>query len=113
MRGKTLYDFVVEQLDDMKARDIRVIDVKGRSSVADCMVVCSGDSSRHVNAIAQNLVTQIKKQNLTYLGVEGQKIAEWVLIDLGEVIVHVMQDESRDFYQLEKLWEPVRVGVDA
>ncbi len=112
MRSKILCDFIVEQLENMKARDIRMINVTGRSSVADYMIICSGNSNRHVNSIAQNLVMETKQEGITYLGVEGLKTGEWVLIDLGEAVVHIMQDEPRDFYQLEKLWEPVQVEAN-
>ncbi|GAA0857564.1 ribosome silencing factor [Aliiglaciecola litoralis] len=96
--------FVVEKVEELKARDIVDIDVTGKSSVTDCMLVCTGNSKRHVVSIAQNVALESKKAGHAALSVEGQADGEWVLVDLGDIVVHVMQDEIRDFYQLEKLW---------
>ncbi len=96
--------FAIDKIEDMKARDIVVIDVTGRSSITDTLVICSGNSKRHVMSIADNVVSESKQAGMPPLSVEGKDSGEWVLVDLGEVIVHVMQDETRDFYQLEKLW---------
>ena len=108
-----MYDFIVEELENMKARDIQVINVKGRSNVTDCMIVCSGNSNRHVSAIAENLMLELKQNGLDCLGKEGMKTGEWVLLDLGDAVIHVMQDEARDFYQLEKLWQPIKAEASA
>ncbi|WP_026960691.1 MULTISPECIES: ribosome silencing factor [Aliagarivorans] len=108
MQNSTLIDFVVDKIEDMKGRDIIRLDVSELSSVTDTMVICSGNSKRHVKSIADNLREQAKHEELEVLGVEGDDEAQWVLVDLGDVVVHVMQDDARDFYQLEKLWsEPV------
>ncbi|MBO1255407.1 ribosome silencing factor [Alteromonas sp. 5E99-2] len=96
--------FAIDKIEDMKARDVVVIDVTGRSSITDTLVICSGNSKRHVMSIADNVVSESKQAGMPPLSVEGKDSGEWVLVDLGEVIVHVMQDETRDFYQLEKLW---------
>lgn len=104
MDSKALIQFVVDKIEDMKARDIHVIDVTGKSSVTDTLVVCSGNSKRHVTSIAENLITEAKQANMPPLAVEGQDIGEWVLVDMGDVVLHVMQDSIRDYYQLEKLW---------
>ncbi len=104
MQGTQLHDFVIDKLEDMKARDIKVIDVRGKSTVADFMVVCSGTSRTHVKSIAYNLAHEAKKAGNAPLGIEGADSSEWVLVDLIEIVVHVMQEETRDFYQLEKLW---------
>lgn len=96
--------FVIDKMEDLKARDIVDIDVSGKSSVTDTMLVCSGNSKRHVSSIAQNVVYEMKQAGYAPLSVEGQDTGEWVLVDLGDIVVHVMQDEARDFYQLEKLW---------
>jgi ribosome-associated protein len=96
--------FVIEKMEDLKARDIIDIDVSGKSSVTDNMIICSGNSKRHVVSIAQNVVLETKKTGHTALSVEGKEDGEWVLVDLGDIVVHVMQDETREFYQLEKLW---------
>ncbi len=89
----------------MKARDIIVIDVSGKSSVTDTLVICSGNSKRHVSSIADNLIVECKHTEHSPLSVEGKDTGEWVLVDLGNVVAHIMQDETRDFYQLEKLWQ--------
>jgi ribosome-associated protein len=105
MQGSELKDFIIQQLEDIKAKDITVLDITGKSSLADFMIICSGTSSRHVKSIAAILVKELKENNLQPLGVEGDDVAEWVLVDSGDVIVHVMQPTIRDYYQLEKLWE--------
>lgn len=104
MDNKEFKQFVIEKMEDLKARDIVDLDVSGKSTVTDTMLVCSGNSKRHVSSIAHNVVTQSKQIGHNPLSVEGQDTGEWVLVDLGDIIVHVMQDEARDFYQLEKLW---------
>jgi ribosome-associated protein len=113
LQGQELHAFIVDKLDDLKARDIQVLDVSGKSSITDCMIVCSGNSSRHVNSIAEHLATEARHAGLNLLSVEGKDAGEWVLVDLGDVIVHVMQEETRDFYQLEKLWGGNSVGAVA
>jgi ribosome-associated protein len=100
-----LIDFVVDKLDDMKARDIIKINVEDKSTITDLLIVCSGNSKRHVSSIAENLVVEMKAAELPPMSVEGKESGEWVLVDLGDIVVHVMQDETRDFYQLEKLWQ--------
>lgn len=99
-----LKQVVINSLEDMKAKDITVLDVKPLTSVADLMVVASGTSNRHVKAIAENVREQVKKNNIQALGIEGQEAAEWVLVDLGDIIVHIMLPDTRRFYDLEKLW---------
>jgi ribosome-associated protein len=96
--------FVIDKIEDLKGRDIIDLDVAEKSSVTETMLVCSGNSKRHVVSIAENIIVQAKQAGLNPLGVEGKELGDWVLVDLGDVIVHVMQDEARDFYQLEKLW---------
>lgn len=95
---------VLAALDDLKARDVREIDVREKSSVTDLMVVASGTSSRHVKSIADEVVRKAKKAGLPPIGVEGQREAEWVLVDLGDIVVHVMLPRTREFYGLERLW---------
>lgn len=104
MHSEQLIELVQEQLENIKARDIVVINVSARASFTDYMVICSGNSSRHVRSIADNINTEMKQQNIEPLGIEGNDVGEWALIDLGDVIVHVMTDDVRDLYQLEKLW---------
>lgn len=97
-------------LADMKAVDVRVIDVRGANDVADFMVVASGTSDRHLRAIADRVVQMCKASGQRPLGVEGEGQGEWVLVDLPDVMVHVMLPRTREFYQLEQLWEPTRAA---
>lgn len=91
-------------LEEMKAKDSIEIDVRGKTSIADYLVVVSGTSTRHVKSIADEVVQFAKKCGVMPLGVEGEREAEWVLVDLGDVIVHVMLPRVREFYALERLW---------
>lgn len=104
MQGSSLIEFVIDKLDDMKGRDIITLDVKGRSTITDTLVICSGNSKRHTQSIAEHLATEAKHAGFAPIGVEGETDGEWVLVDLGEVIVHIMQESAREFYDLEKLW---------
>ena len=104
MQAEQLKQLAVEKLEDLKARDLVVLDVSDRSSVTQYMLICSGNSKQHVRSIAEHVALEMKKIKMQPLGVEGQSAGEWVLVDLGDVVVHVMQDDTRDFYQLEKLW---------
>ncbi len=99
-----LRDFAFDKIDDMKAKDITTLDVRDKSSITDFMLVCTGTSKRHVQSIAENVNKEAKAAGIEPLGIEGGDTGEWVLVDLGDVVVHVMQGETRDFYQLEKLW---------
>ena len=92
-------------LEDLKAEDIVELDVKGKTSVADVIFVASGNSGRHVKSIANNVVMEAKHAGNQPLGVEGETDADWVLVDLGDVVVHVMQAQARKFYDLEGLWK--------
>ncbi|PKI00007.1 ribosome silencing factor [Glaciecola sp. 33A] len=105
MNQSEFVQFVIDKLEDMKARDIVQINVEGKSTVTDTLIVCSGNSKKHVSSIAENLVVEMKSADIPPLSVEGKQTGEWVLVDLGNIVVHVMRDESRDFYQLEKLWQ--------
>ena len=95
----------VGALEDMKAQQLRVIDVRGRMDVADTLIIASGTSDRHVKSLAANVVIAAKKAGHPPYGVEGERTGEWVLVDLHEVIVHVMLPAVREFYAIEKLWE--------
>ena len=100
-----LTDLVTTSLEDLKAIDIQVIDVSGQTPLTDCFVIASGRSSRHVKSMADNLVVKAKEAGCPPLGVEGERQAEWVLVDLNDVIVHLKLPQTRAFYNLEKLWE--------
>jgi ribosome-associated protein len=100
-----LQQLVVSSLDDFKATDITVIDVSGKSPLTERLVVASGNSTRHVKSMADNLVVKAKAAGNTPLGIEGAREGEWVLVDLNDVIVHLMLPQTRAFYNLEKLWE--------
>ena len=102
-----LLNIVVDAIDDMKGVDVMVIDVREMTSITDRMVIASGTSSRHVKSIADNVALEAKRKGFQALGVEGAQAAEWVLIDLGDVVVHVMTPAIREFYALEKLWAVV------
>lgn len=95
---------VLAALEELKARDIRVIDVRGKTSIADILIIASGTSTRHVKSLADEVVKFVKKAGMMPLGVEGEREAEWVLVDLGDIIVHVMLPRIREFYGLERLW---------
>jgi ribosome-associated protein len=101
---ETLRKQVIAALDGLKAKDIREIDVRGRTSIADMLIIASGTSTRHVKSLADEVVKFVKKAGMMPLGVEGQREAEWVLVDLGDIIVHVMLPRIREFYGLERLW---------
>lgn len=92
-------------LEDLKAEDIVELDVKGKTSVADVIFVASGNSGRHVKSIANNVVMESKHAGNQPLGIEGETDADWVLVDLGDVVIHVMQVQAREFYDLEGLWK--------
>ena len=104
MQADEVRDAVVAELEDAKALDIKVMDVTGLTDITDYMVLATGTSSRHVKSVADKLVEGMKKRGRRPLGIEGTEDAEWVLIDVGDAIVHVMQAEAREFYDLEKLW---------
>lgn len=104
MQAKELQQHIHDLLDDAKAQNIVVLDVHQISTIADYMIVATGTSTRHVSAVAGNLIDSMKKEGVRAWGVEGQDTGEWVLVDFGDVIVHIMLAETREFYQLEKLW---------
>ena len=104
-RTASLRAVVIDALDDLKALEVKVLDVRGLTDVADTMVIASGTSDRHVRSVAKNVVEKTKAAGFRPHGVEGQQDSDWVLIDLHEMIVHVMLPRTREFYGLEKLWD--------
>jgi ribosome-associated protein len=104
-KERPLATLVTTALDDLKGQQITVLDVRHLTSVTDTMVVASGRSDRHVRALADTVVEECAKAGVRPIGVEGQKSGEWVLVDLGDVVVHVMLPRVREFYNLEKLWD--------
>jgi ribosome-associated protein len=105
MKAPPLLKLVVAAIEDIKGLDLRVMDVMPLTTITDHMVVCTGTSNRHVKSIAENIMVKAKAQGYRPLGVEGLDAGEWVLVDLGDVVAHVMQAQTRIFYQLEKLWD--------
>jgi ribosome-associated protein len=104
MNTDHLLQLVVSTLDGGKGRDITVVDVRGKTAITDFMVIACGTSERHVKSLAGHVAEEAKKHEAQPIGMEGEDVGEWVLVDLGDVIVHVMRPQIREFYQLEKLW---------
>ena len=100
-----LNDEISLLLEEYKAENVIKLDVKDKSSVTDTMIIASGRSTRHVKSIADNIIKKLKKTKVKPLGIEGYTKSEWVLIDFGDVLVHVMHPDAREFYSLEKLWD--------
>lgn len=114
MPKKKIYHWIVDALHDAKAKDIVVLDVRKVSDFTDTMVIVSGTSTRHVQSTADRVIEKLRAHGHRAIGVEGLDIGEWVLIDFGDAVVHVMRPQTRDFYNLEKLWseaKPVRVAA--
>ena len=104
MDAAALKKLVIDSLEDLKAQDITVLDVTNRTSMTDIMVIATGTSSRHAQALADNVSEKAKAAGEMPLGSEGRGDSDWVLIDLGDVVVHVMTAQSREYYDLESLW---------
>ncbi|MFT7218997.1 MAG: ribosome-associated protein [Candidatus Azotimanducaceae bacterium] len=104
MESPALKNLVVDALEDIKGHEIVVLDVQGQTDIADYMVVASGATARQVKALANSVLEKAKAQNVHIVGVEGQDTGEWILVDLADVLVHVMLPKVREFYELERLW---------
>jgi len=111
MNTNQLITVTKKALEDKKAKDIKVLDIRQFNNITDFMIVASGRTHRHVTALARHVIEQAKNHGHRALGEEGSRVGEWVLVDLGDVIVHVMQPQTRDFYQLEKFWSDMSVDV--
>ena len=110
MQVENLRDLVVAALEDMKAADIAVLDVRGKTSITDYFIIASGTSDRHVKSLAETVAFQAKQAGQVPIGMEGVTEGEWALVDLNGVVLHAMLPKVRDYYQLEKLWS---VDVEA
>ena len=108
MEADALKQLVIDALDDLKAVNTVTLDVTGLTDVMDYLVITSGTSSRHVKSLANNVCMEAKKQGMRPLGVEGDDTGEWVLVDFGDIVVHVMLPETRAFYDLERLWVDIQ-----
>jgi ribosome-associated protein len=105
MKTMPLPQLVREAIEEIKGLDSKFIDVRELTTITDYMVVCTGTSNRHVKSIAENVIRRAKEAGYRPLGVEGLDAGEWVLVDLGDIVLHAMQLQTRAFYQLEKLWD--------
>ena len=112
MELEALQELVTTAMDDMKAQQVKVLDVRGKSTITDMMVIATGTSTRHVKSIAENVALKAKNAGEQPLGTEGERDSEWMLVDLNDIIVHVMTPATRDFYNLEKLWGEGDVSAD-
>ena len=108
MKPEDLRDLAVTALDDLKGQDIVSMDVRTLTSITDYMIMCTGRSTRHVKALAEGVSTKAKQEKVKFVRMEGERESEWILVDLGDVVVHVMLPATRSFYSLEDLWEPLK-----
>lgn len=108
MKSEEIRDLALLALDDLKGIDIVNMDVRSLTTITDYMIMCTGRSTRHVKALAEGVATKAKEQKVAFVRTEGERESEWILVDLGDVVVHVMLPVTRAFYSLEDLWEPVK-----
>jgi ribosome-associated protein len=106
--SEQLQQLVLSTLEELKAQDVKVMDVSGQNPLTDCFVIATGTSTRHVKSMAGKLIEAAKAAGAQPLGVEGEREAQWILVDLNDIIVHLMLAQARAFYNLEKLWEVSR-----
>lgn len=112
MNTEELQKIVQTALEDIKAVDIKIVDVRDSSSITDLLVIVTGNSTRHVKSIADSVIDAVKKKGYKIVGTEGEKACDWVLVDIGDVVLHVMLADVREFYALEKLWAVKEVDTD-
>lgn len=105
MQSEELVKLAIAALEEIKAQDITTIDVRGKTSITDFMLIASGTSSRHVKSLVDNVLEKVKEQGVRPIGSEGLDSGEWALLDLGDIVVHVMLPTARQFYDLERLWQ--------
>lgn len=105
MQNEQLIKVIIAALEEVKAKDIVTIDVRDKTSITDFMIIASGGTARQVRALAENVLEKVKAQGVTPLGSEGLEAGEWALLDLNDAVVHVMQEETREYYDLERLWQ--------
>ena len=105
MLSEDLVKLAISALEELKAQDITTIDVRGKTSITDFMLIASGTSSRHVKSLVDNVLEKVKEQGVRPIGTEGMDTGEWALLDLGDIVVHVMLPTARQFYDLERLWQ--------
>jgi ribosome-associated protein len=105
MQSEDLVKLAITALEEIKAQDITTIDVRGKTSITDFMLIASGTSSRHVKSLVDNVLEKVKEQGVRPIGTEGMDTGEWALLDLGDIVVHVMLPTARQFYDLERLWQ--------
>lgn len=112
MNIKKTIDLILKTLEDAKALDVIVFEVSKLTSISDYMIIASGRSNRQVNSMAEKVVEAAKDTGIQPIGTEGKKEGEWVLVDLGDIIVHIMQPDTREYYQLEKLWSADTIDAE-
>ena len=105
MKPEELKSLVINALEDLKVAEMTEVNVRDKTSMTDLMIVAIGTSNRHVKSLANSVIVKCKKASLIPLGVEGRCDGEWVLVDLGDIVLHVMQSQVRDYYDIEKLWD--------
>jgi ribosome-associated protein len=108
MQTEKLKQLVIDALNDLKGIDLLIMDIRTVTTIADIMIICTGSSSRHVKSLADNVVKKAKEDKLSYIRTEGEREGEWVIVDLADIIVHVMLPTMREFYNLEDLWAPIK-----
>lgn len=108
MNSEELRDLAIASLEDLKGIDIVTMDVRTLTDITDYMIICTGRSTRQVKALAETVAVRAKEQHISHVRTEGDSESEWILVDLGDVVVHTMLASAREFYSLEDLWEPVK-----